>query len=361
VNIAHLASEVPWRGGEQQVLHLSRLLHEWGHDSVIVCQPHSALYERAREAGVPVLALRMRHEMDVVAAWKLGQVLRRRRIEILHMHAPHAHSIGLLACLWAPRVHKVVSRRIDFAPIRNLLSRWKYTLPRIHYLAVSEAVRRVLIASGIPADQVQTIHSSIDLCRIDAGQEVTSLFPAGTRVVGTVGHLAGHKGHRYLLEAASQLLRSEPDTAIAIVGEGALRGELEAQAASLGIAERVRFTGFRRDVPALVRGFEVFAFSSTHEGTPNAVLEAMALGKPVVATRAGGTDEVVQDGITGLLVPPRDPAALAQAVLHLLRHPEQGRAFGQAGRKRVEDFFTVERMAGSTLQAYRRILADAAA
>lgn len=176
-----------------------------------------------------------------------------------------------------------------------------------------------------------------------------------------VGHLAGHKGHRYLLEAASRLLRAEPGTGVALVGEGALRRELEARAAALGGAERVRFTGFRRDVAALVRGFEIFAFSSTHEGTPNAVLEAMALGKPVVATRAGGTDEVVQDGVTGLLVPPRDPAALADALLYLLRHPEQGRTFGRAGRRRVEELFTVERMAGSTLEAYRRILADAAA
>src|SRR5712691_13213257 len=266
VNIVHLDSQMPWRGGEQQVLHLSQLLHTWGHNSVIVCQPHSALYQRAQEARVPVQALRMRHELDLMAAWKLGRYLRRQRVEILHMHAPHAHSIGLLACMWAPTVHKVVSRRIDFAPIRNLLSRWKYTLPKVHYVAVSEAVRQVLITSGIPAHHVQTIHSSTDLRRFDDTQEVAPLFPTGTRVVGTVGHLAG----------------------------------------------------FRRDVPALIRGFEIFVFSSTHEGTPNGVLEAMALGKPVVATRAGGTAEVVQDGVTGLLVSPRDPAALAQALLYVL-------------------------------------------
>jgi L-malate glycosyltransferase len=359
MNIVHLDSQVPWRGGEQQVLHLSQLLHTWGHNSMIVCQPHSALYQRAQEAKVPVQALRMRYELDLVAAWKLGQYLRRQRVEILHMHAPHAHSIGLLACVWAPTVHKVVSRRIDFAPIRNLLSRWKYTLPKVHYVAVSEAVRQVLIASGIPAHHVQTIHSSIDLRRFDATQEVAPLFPTGTRVVGTVGHLAGHKGHRYLLEATRELLQTEPDVRVAIVGDGALRHELEDQAATLGIAEQVHFAGFRRDVPALIRGFEIFVFSSTHEGTPNGVLEAMALGKPVVATHAGGTAEVVQDGVTGLLVSPRDPAALAQALFYVLRHPEQGQMFGRAGRQRVAEHFTVEHMAGSTLQAYQRILADA--
>jgi glycosyltransferase involved in cell wall biosynthesis len=258
-------------------------------------------------------------------------------------------------------VHKVVSRRIDFAPIRNLLSRWKYTLPKVHYVAVSEAVRQVLITSGISAQRVQTIHSSIDLRRFDDTQEVVPLFPMDTRVVGTVGHLAGHKGHRYLLEATRELLQAEPDIRVAIVGDGALRQELEAQAARLGIVEQVYFAGFRRDVPALIRGFEIFVFPSTHEGTPNSVLEAMALGKPVVATRAGGTAEIVQDGITGLVVSPRDPTALAHALLYLLRHPEQGKRFGMAGRKRVEEHFTIEHMAGSTLQAYHRILADAPA
>src|SRR5262245_61352722 len=219
----------------------------------------------------------MRHELDVVAAWRLGQYLRRQRVDILHMHAPHAHSIGLLAIGLAPSVRKVVSRRTDVAPIRNLLSGWKYTLPSVHYVAVSEAVRQVLIASGIPAHRVQTIYSSIDLRRFDETQDVALLFPAGTRVVGTVGHLAGIKGHRYLLEATRQLLQAEPDVGVAIVGDGALRQELETQAASLGIAERVHFTGFRRDVPALVRGFEIFVFSSLHEGMPNGVLEAMAL------------------------------------------------------------------------------------
>jgi glycosyltransferase involved in cell wall biosynthesis len=303
----------------------------------------------------------MHHELDLVAAWKLGQYLRRHQVEILHMHAPHAHAIGLLACVWAPAVHKVVSRRTDFAPIRNVLSRWKYTLPKVHYVAVSEAVRQVLIASGIPAHCVQTIYSSIDVRRFNETQEIAPLFPTGTRVVGTVGHLTGLKGHRYLLEAARQVLQAEPHVGIAIVGDGALRQELEAQAVNLRIAERVHFTGFRRDVPALIRGFEIFVLSSTHEGTPNSVLEAMALGKPVVATRAGGTAEVVQDGVTGLLVSPRDPAALAHALLYVLRHPEQGKMFGMAGCKRVEEHFTVEHMASSTLQAYHRILADAPA
>ena len=362
MNIVHLDSQVPWRGGEQQVLHLSQLLHTWGHNSMIVCQPHSALYQRAQETQVPVQALRMRHELDLMAAWKLGQYLRRHQIEILHMHAPHAHAIGLLACVWAPTVHKVVSRRTDVAPIRNVLSRWKYTLPKVHYVAVSEAVRQVLIASGISAHCVQTIYSSIDVRRFNETQEIAppispwhpgcgycgaSCSPEGAPLSAR-GSQTVAPGRAWCRHCDCWRWRTTPGA-----------GSPGQQAWAL--LERVHFAGFRRDVPALIRGFEIFVFSSTHEGTPNSVLEAMALGKPVVATRAGGTEEMVQDGITGLLISPRDPAALAHALLDLLRHPEQGKMFGRAGRKRVEEHFTVEHMAGSTLQAYHRILADAPA
>ena len=356
MKIVQLDSHLSWRGGEQQVLYLSKYLHACGYDCVIVCPPQSALYRRAQETGVPSKALPMRYEGDLVAAWQLSNYLRRQQVDILHMHTPHAHTVGLLASLRHLHIRKVVSRRVDFPPLRNMLSRWKYLRPMLHYVAVSEAVRQILIDSGIPALRVQTIHSGIDLQRCDGVAPAPALFPAGTRVVGTVGHLAGHKGHRYLLEATKYLLQLEPRVGVVIVGDGELRAALEAQAVSLGVAEHVRFTGFRDDVLAVMQQFEVFVFSSYLEGLGTAILDAMALRKPVVATRAGGIPEVVQDGVTGRVVPPRDPQALAQAVSQLLYHPEQGIRFGEAGRKRVEQHFTALQMATQTLQLYRRLL-----
>lgn len=359
MKIVQLDSHIPWRGGEQQVMYLSHALQAHGYDNVTVCQPHSMLYPRACEAGLPTKALRLRHEIDLIAAWRLGQYLRQQRVDILHMHTPHAHTIGLLACTLAPHVHKVVSRRVDFEPIRHLLSRWKYASPGVHYLAVSDAVRHVLLTSGIPMHRVQTIHSGVDMRRFAHVPISPPLFPAGTRIVGTVGHLAGHKGHRYLLEATPYLLRSEPHLGIVIAGTGALRSTLEAQAAALGIAERVCFTDFRSDILALMQRFEIFVFPSYLEGLGTSMLDAMALRKPVVATRAGGIPEVVQDGVTGLLVPPRDAQALARALLSLLQHPEQGRKFGKAGRRRVEQHFTAEQMATRTMQVYQQLVHDA--
>ena len=361
MRIVQLDSQVAWRGGEQQVLYLVQALRHHGYDNVTMCPPDSALYGRAGEVGLSVQALRIRHELDVLAAWRLGCYLRRHRADILHMHDPHAHTIGLLACTLAPHVRKVVSRRVDFAPLRNRFSRWKYAASGIHYLAVSNAVRQVLLDSGIPPHHVQTIHSGIDPQRGVNVPEVAPVFPSGTRVIGTVGHLAGHKGHRYLLEAAKLLLATEPQVGVVIGGTGALRHELEAQAEALGIRPRVCFTGFRRDILSVARQFEIFVFPSYLEGLGTSVLDAMALAKPVVATQAGGIPEMVQDGVTGLLVPPRDPQALAQALLSLLRRPDVAKQFGAAGQQRVVQQFTAERMALQTMHVYHRLVGAARA
>ena len=286
---------------------------------------------------------------------------RQQRVEILHMHTPHAHTIGLLASKLAPQVRLVVSRRSDFTPGRNWLSRYKYAHPGVQYVAVSDAVRQVLIASGVPAQRVQTVYSGIDLHRFVEMPAAPPLFPAGTRIIGTVGHLAGQKGQRYLLEAIALLTRKEPRLGLVIAGDGALRADLEAQVAALGITAHVCFTGFRHNVLALMQSFEIFVFSSYLEGLGTAILDAMALGKPVVATRAGGIPEAVQEGITGLLVPPRDSQALADALRYLLHHPERAQSFGEAGRQRVEHSFTVEQMVCGTLQAYARLLSNAPA
>ena len=356
MKIVHLDSHRAWRGGQQQVLYLTQFLLSQGHESFVMAPSDGALLRRARAAEVPATGLNMRHELDLVAAWRLGTWLKRHGVDILHMHEPHAHSIGLLASVMAPGVRKVVSRRVDFPPVLNLFSRYKYTKPDVRYLAVSEAVREVMLESGIASNAVHTVYSGVDLGHIDAIHETSNAFPSGNRVIGTVGHLSSHKGHRFLLQAMREVCEVEREARLVIVGEGRLRADLEAEAAALGLSDAVRFTGFRRDVLALIRGFEIFAFSSTQEGLGTSILDAMALRKPVVATRAGGVPESVLDGVTGLLVPPSDPRALAEALCTMLRKPERGRAFGDAGRQRVEKHFTVERMGAATLSAYRDVL-----
>ena len=356
MKIVHLDAHVPWRGGQQQVLYLAQYLHTQGYTNVVLCPPHSALYQRAQAAGVPTGALRMGHELNLLAAWQLGRYLRRQQVDILHMHEARAHTLGLLAAQGAPAVRLVVSRRVTSPLGHNMLSRWKYSRPHVHYLSVSEAVRQVLLARGIPIQYAHTVWSGIDTRRCLDVQPAPSLFPAGTRVLGTVGALTSEKGHNTLLDALALLVPREPRMGAVIAGEGPQRARLAAQVATLDLTAHVCLTGFRDDVLPLMQSFEIFVFPSYAEGLGTAMLDAMALGKPVVAARSGGISEVVQDGQTGLLVPPGDPQALAEALWYLLQHPEQAQAMGVAGRQRVERYFTVERMARTTLQMYQQVL-----
>jgi glycosyltransferase involved in cell wall biosynthesis len=179
----------------------------------------------------------------------------------------------------------------------------------------------------------------------------------GEALVGNVAHLADHKGQRYLVEAIPRVLLECPRTRFVIVGEGELEEELKSLAASLGLGDRLTFTGFRTDVPAILDALDLFVMSSHLEGLGTIVLDAMAAGKPVVATRAGGIPEIIEDGRSGLLVPARDPAALAAAVVDVLRHPDLGASLAHEGRQRVLRHYTADAMVEGNLAVYRELTA----
>jgi glycosyltransferase involved in cell wall biosynthesis len=173
-------------------------------------------------------------------------------------------------------------------------------------------------------------------------------------VIANVGALVPHKGQKFLVEAMPVVRREVPDAQLVILGEGELRPALEKQVRDLGLEKHVILAGFREDVLSLMRSADLFAMSSVTEGLGSAVLDAMAFGLAVVGTRAGGIPEAVSDGDTGLLVRPGDAAALAAAIVTLLKDPAQRQGMGEAGRRRVADRFGVARLVEGTLAAYRR-------
>ena len=174
-------------------------------------------------------------------------------------------------------------------------------------------------------------------------------------MVGNVAALTGHKDHATLLAAAARVLARRPETRFVIVGEGELEPSLAAQARALGLEGRCVFAGFRNDLDRLVPAFTVFCLSSHMEGLGTSLLDAMSFAVPIVATAAGGIPEAVSDGITGRLVPPRDPDALATALVEALESPERRAAWGAAGRRRFEERFTADRMVETTLAVYREL------
>jgi glycosyltransferase involved in cell wall biosynthesis len=369
MKVLHINTERTWRGGEQQLVYLARGLRDRRIEQGVVCQPRSPLSARARAEGIDVWELNMRGEVDFPAASRIASRLARGRYDLLHLHTSHAHTLGVAAaklCHSRLRPKTVVSRRVDFSIYRSSflgLNRLKYTFGTDRILCVSEEIRRVLREDGVPTALLGVVHSGIDPARFeglpDRSEDYRREFriPPRAPVIGNVAALSDHKGQRFLVAAAPQVLQRHPEARFLIVGEGELREALRRQVTSLHLEGRVFLPGFRTDVPSLLRFMDVYCMPSHQEGLGTSVLDAMASGTPVVAARAGGIPEMIDDGVHGTLVPPKDPEALAQALNLALDDPEKARSMAMAAKERVQRDFTVDSMVEGTIREYSWLLA----
>jgi len=228
-------------------------------------------------------------------------------------------------------------------------------------IAVSEAARRFLVrAKGYAAHKIVVVPNGRDLGRFRPGAHRTDGrkefgLDGAVPVVGVLGRLETQKGHTYLLQAWPAVLRDFPDARLLVLGDGTLRPRLEAQARDLGVAASVIFAGFRADVPRMLDTIDVLALPSLYEGMPLTAIEASAMARPVVATAVDGTPEVIRDGLTGVLVPPASPFALAAALTRVLRDRAAAERMGHAGRDHVLSRFSVARQVEATARVYRGV------
>jgi glycosyltransferase involved in cell wall biosynthesis len=350
LRIVHVASGREWRGGQRQVWLLARALakHE-GVSQVVVTGRGSELARRLTNDRITTETPEWDGALDLRA---FAATLRAAdRSSILHAHDSHALTLAGIASFVTGRF-LVASRRVD-VPLRRTAF-WRRT-DRI--IAVSEAVRRELIAAGTSPAKVAVVHSGIDLADVQRtipsdARPGLGLAP-GTPLAITTGALVGVKDHSTLVRAAAIAATRRPDLHWAIAGEGHLRLTVESLIRELGLQSRVHLLGHVPDGVRLVAASDVFVMSSIQEGLGTSVLDAMALGVPVVGTDAGGIPELLADG-AGRLVPPRDPAALAGAVLDLLDDPAARAAQVAKAREAVRQF-SDERMAEGVLQVYRSL------
>ncbi|RJP24563.1 MAG: glycosyltransferase family 1 protein [Candidatus Abyssobacteria bacterium SURF_5] len=359
----HINDQATWRGGEQQVSYLLKGLKERGERAELIAQPESVLGRLAREAKITVHPIRMRGELDIVAARQIARLIRSKGFDVVHMHTAHAHTLGCLASAFNPRPLCIVSRRVDF-PINQkplgipaLKYRWRVD----HYIAISKAVKQVLVNGGVRSKKISIVHSGVaPRTPFRSREEVRQTLGLAddAPLVGNIGALVDHKGHRYLIEAIPLVLKKVPAAKFVIIGDGELRESLEALSSRLGIDDAIMFLGFQADPISYLAAIDLFVAPSHMEGLNTSIIDAMMLARPIVATQAGGIPELVENERTGLLVPPKNPGALADAIVRLLGNPEKAAELARAAREKAMEHFTADRMVEGTLAVYSRLLEE---
>jgi glycosyltransferase involved in cell wall biosynthesis len=313
-------------------------------------------------ACLPLPAIRKGKSLPFIpsAILRMRQLLRAKGISLVHVNDADDAAIASLACRLAG-IPCIVHMRSEMVPgkFRKLRLQWADLL-----IAVSEGVREKAIQGGLPPEKVVTVYSGVDLgrARAAAGQgwkirQEYGISPH-TLMVGSVANIAPKKGYDVLIRALAKAGQEINDLTCLIVGadDHGLRKELERLAGSLGLSNRVLFVGFQDDVVPYLDAMDLFVLASVDEGFGIVLLEAMASGKPVVATTVDGPPEIVEDGLSGLLVPPRDPEALSKALVELLKDPRRRASMGKRGRERVEAFFSLDSQMRALTDLYDRLL-----
>ena len=386
IRVIHIITRLD-RGGSAQNTFLTAMGHDKSKFSVglVYGSPKTmsaddatllnADLQRLDRAGVsvfhvPTLVREINPVLDAWATVALWRLLRRERPEVVHTHTSKAGAVGRLAA-WLARVPAVIH-----TPHGHIFYGYYGTaasaLIRLVERLLAKITDRIVTLTDRGAQEhvhyriarakkFTTIHSGIDLARfrsvhVDPAVKRKELgLPPDGAMVGTVGRLVPIKGLEWLLNAAPRVLAQFPQACFVIIGDGPLLGELKQLAAELGIGPSVVFLGAREDVPGCLAVLDLFVLPSLNEGMGRVLLEAMAVGCPVVATRVGGIPDIVVDGTTGLLVPPRDDRALAEAILALLRDRSRRAAYGEAARRHVDGRFAVETMVRHVERLYDEV------
>lgn len=367
-------------GAQEHVATLLARIDQARYDTRVIALSDGSAVKRWRSLGACVEVVEATSDTDAAAA--VADLLARWQTQVVHGHMYRAEVVGVLAAdlltnrgLARPYlIDTIHSSRIRAPEDRDLLVSLTPSIDRL--IAVSKAVVAKLEREGrTGSTPVELIYNGVDMARYDHTEACCTLpeeygFPEGSPMVGVVARLEPEKGHATLLDAWPSVMARVPAARLLIVGEGSLAGPLQDQAEALGLlgapcignacvgtrharpGAAVVFTGRREDVPAVTAALDVAVLPSYREAQGLVILEAMALARPVVASNVGGIPEMIEDGVTGLLVPPHDPGALAEAISRILLDHPLADMLGRAGHRLVHERFCVERMVAAVESIY---------
>ena len=332
---------------------------------LIACAPDCRLAACARAAGLAVAGIPFRRALDWRAIRSVRRVLRDERVDIVNTHSFIDGWVGAVAAGLVRGV-KVIRTRHLANPVSNRpLTRWLYTRLTDALITTGEALRRRLIQENrLAPERIFSIPTAVDLRRFDPAVQPRSGLrreigiPAQAPLIGTIAMLRRMKGHDVFLDAAAIVRARIPEARFLIVGDipsaSPVKAELRERAARLGIEKDVIFAGYRDDIPEVLTDLDCVVLASTRsEGLPQVIVQALAMGRPVVATDVGATSELIQNKVTGILVAPNDPAALADGIALVVRDPERAAQWAQAGQQRVRDGYSLPHMADRVEQVYQ--------
>jgi glycosyltransferase involved in cell wall biosynthesis len=375
-SILFVIDNLEFGGGERGFLQLIQSLSGQGWTVGVAAQPGGLFEVQARAAGAEFVAMDMSTPAAGATIARLWRLVRSGRFAVVHSQGARADFLARMAAWSVPGVRLVstVQMPVEGFAVGRLRTRVYGFFDRLarsrvdRFIVVSQALRRRLVQGwGVAPGRVTLVHSGVEtdrLAPLENGEHGRRLrqelgLPAHARLVGGVGRLVWQKGFEHLLTAMRGVLARVPDVWLAVVGDGPLRGELQARAESLGLTERARWLGFRSDVPSLLRGLDVLAVPSVREGFPMITLEAMALGVPIVATSIDGIVEQVDHESQGLLVPPGEPEALGRALVALLQDRALARRLGGAARHRAVAAFDLRQSVAATRRVYAELVSGA--
>ena len=358
IRILHLTSSRGMYGAERVILNLIENTSHGKFDVYLSTliddrEPHYELLEEVKKRNGKAIGIRCRKRIDLQAIRRLISFLKKNDINILHCHEEKSRFYGLIATR-AERLSIIATNHNWTSPPKWFERFYEYLDAFIlrfinRVVPVSDELSHRIRRFKIPTRLISVIPNGINLKefhpeKIAANYRESLGIKNEVKVIGNIGRLSVEKGQKILLQAARRTIDQYPDICFLFVGDGPQEWELKQYAKSLAIDDKVIFTGFRKDISKIYSLLDVFALTSLHEGTPMVILEAMAMGVPIIATDVGGVANIIQDNKNGILLKPEDPRLVSRALLKLLRNPDVSERLSSKAYRHVKERYSVERM-----------------
>lgn len=362
LKVLHTNAGDNWSGIENRIFIVAKHLNSKDLKVSLAISPNNPLTTKAKQGNIECFNLSICNKIDFKAIFNLKSILLKHKFDILHVHRSTDHWIGVQAVKLFNLPVKIIRTRHNYTPINpNIFNRLLYNKFTDKIITVAEIIKKDITENAqINPSKVVTIHSSIMIERFNEGINASQVkeelnISSDTPLVGMIGRIREHKDYPNFLGACKLVKQAIPSVKFLIVGEGPLEKKIKNLAEELGIIQNIFFLGKREDIPEILASLDVFVLSSSVEGSPAVIKEAMVMSKPVVATSVGGIPEIIEDGINGILVSPHSPMYIAQRILQVLQDKTLSEKLGRNAKKTILENFTPSVLAYKTKDVYLEV------